>query len=148
MRCNSAALIITMSVSVLMRTTSAAVIVLAPLNIPGVRNNTHIASSNFVYFGPRPGYTLSGPGVFLSDAEACAPTPKVVQGTIVVTRWTLPDCLIEDIYESLCNYGAIAYVVLVRTFYPIHCSQHTSPPPYFVIGHVHDKILSRWRVPL
>jgi len=92
---------------------SSTVTVLAPLNATGLRPNTKIPSSTYVYFGPRPGYELSAPGVFLSNREACAPNPVTVKGKVVVTRNTLADCLIEDIYDSLGNYGAAAYVVLV-----------------------------------
>lgn len=89
------------------------VTVLAPINASGLIPDLKFPSSTYVYFGPSPGYTLSAPGVFLTDVEACAPNPAAVQEKVVVTRVTLADCLIEDIYESLGNYGAAAYVVLV-----------------------------------
>ena len=95
------------------QTANSIVAVLAPSILSGVRPNLEFPSSTYVYYGPRPGYTLSAPGVFLTDVESCAPNPAAVQGKVVVTRNTLADCLIEDIYESLGNYGAVAYVILV-----------------------------------
>jgi hypothetical protein len=96
---------------------SATVTVLAPLNTTGLWPNTHFPSSTFVYFGPRPGYWLSAPAVFLTDEEACAPNPAAVQGKVAVSRMSHVKCLIEDTYDALNKYGAAAFIVLVGVFF-------------------------------
>ena len=71
-------------------------------------------SSTFVFYGPRPGYWVSAPGLYLTAAQMCKPDPETVRGKVAVTQGYVTACLLEDLYLALDDAGAAAFVILVR----------------------------------
>ena len=69
-------------------------------------------TSLYLHYGPRRA-EIEGPAIYLDGPELCAINPDSVHGKVVLSDRRGAFCGLDELYESLNDFGALAFVHFV-----------------------------------